>query len=495
MKIVFLYPRWTGEYGLFGHFARRNSTWPPLNLAMLAAVVEQAGHEAEIIDAEAENISEDALVQRALKSGADIFGLTCYSPFFHLNTSLAKKLKEKCNTTIIVGGPHITIMREKALTPDFDYMFVGEAENSLVDFLKVYEAKGDLATVGGIIFKKGEEVITGVSQWITTQGLKPTTVGLDYALDKLPLAARHLLPMKKYKLGNVNGRTYFTSIQATRGCYFRCIFCASKALNTTRVIARSPQSIVEEIKSIIREFPYIKHFYFVDDVLTQWEPYILEICDLIIKEGLKITFEGSTRANLVKEEVIEKMVQAGLIRLSFGLETVDSEMRKTMKKAVPLECYSEANRICEKYGVEAMNSVMIGLPGETRETVRKTLNWLRDAKEVKQANFAIAVPYPGTEFNDIAVSGTHGVELMSEDFSEYLRYGSAVTKVGDLTPQDLIELQNEGFVSIYSAPHRWPAMWRKHGVLGFLLMMLRVLKLWKRKFFKRNTPLLNHPKD
>ena len=88
----------------------------------------------------------------------------------------------------------------------------------------------------------------------------------------------------------------------------------------------------------------------------------------------------------------------------------------------------------------------------------------------------------------MASGGTHGVELLSEDFSEYLRYGSAVTKVGDLTPEDLIDLQNEGFVSIYSAPWRWKPMWRKHGTVGFLLMMLRVAKLWKRKFFGRPEP-------
>lgn len=137
--------------------------------------------------------------------------------------------------------------------------------------------------------------------------------------------------------------------------------------------------------------------------------------------------------------------------------------------------------------------MMIGLPGETRETVRATLKWLREAREVKQANFAIAVPYPGTEFHEMALAGTHGVQLMSQDFSNYLRYGSAVTKVGGLTSQDLIELQNEGFVSIYSAPWRWIPMWRKHGIIGALLMLLRVARLWKRKLFRRAEPSRVHP--
>lgn len=308
--------------------------------------------------------------------------------------------------------------------------------------------------------------------------------GQGFPLDQFPVPARHLLPMERYKLGTLKGRLAMTSIQTTRGCPWKCIFCASEVLLTTRVIRRSPTSVVSEMKSVVSDFG-IRHFYIVDDVMTLNPEHILEIADRIISEGLKITFEGSTRANLVEDKMIGRLAEAGLIRLSFGLETVDAEMRKTMKKKVPLKYYEEANRICNKYQVEALNSVMIGLPGETRETVQKTLNWLRSARDVMQANFAIAVPYPGTEFHDMAVSGGHGVTLMTKDFSEYRRYGSAVTTVGDLTPDDLIDLQNDGFVSIYSAPWRWAPMLRKHGIIGGALMLLRVFRMVVGKYFPK----------
>lgn len=221
----------------------------------------------------------------------------------------------------------------------------------------------------------------------------------------------------------------------------------------------------------------VRHFYIVDDVLTLHEEHILEICDLIKQEGLKITFEGSTRANLVNEAAVKRMVEAGLIRLSFGLETIDSEMRKTMKKKVPLQHYVTANKILNDHGVEALNSVMIGLPGETRETVKKTLDFLANTREVKQANLAIAVPYPGTELHQMAAAGEHGLKLLSDDFAKYRRYGTAVTEVNGLTPQDLVELQNEGFVKIYSAPWRWKPMFGKHGVIGTLLTLARLVRL------------------
>lgn len=499
MKIAFLYPRWTGEYGLFGYFAKRNSTWMPQNIALLAAICEQYKHEAIIIDGQVNGLDEDKLVNKALEIKADIFALTSYSPFFHLNSSLAKSIKDSGDKTpIIIGGPHITIMKEKAFLPQFDYLFVGEAENSLPEFLNTYQNSGDLSRVAGTILRKKGEIIVGKPQWIpTTIKITGQTIGQESALDKLPFPARHLLPMKKYRLGTIDGRMHFTSIHTMRGCPWHCIFCASETLNTTRMVMRSPASIVAEIKKIKEEFPFITHIYFSDDVLTLWaDQHILKICDLIIKEGIKITFEGSTRANLVEDRAIARMAEAGLVRISMGLETVNSQMRDTMRKQVKLDDYPRAARICEKYGVEAMVSAMIGLPGETRETVEELLNFLANAREIKQTNVSIAMPYPGTEFNEIATSGAHGVQLMSEDFSKYMRYGKAVTTVGELTPDDLIKLQNKAFVSVYSKSWRWKPMFNKHGVVGFILLMIRVLKSWKQTLTDKNPePVKTHPKD
>ncbi|GJL49443.1 B12-binding domain-containing radical SAM protein [Candidatus Nitrospira salsa] len=474
MKVVLVYPTWTGSYGIFGHFARRAAGWPPLNLALLAAIAENHGHEVSIIDGEANGLSMDEMVAATMEQQPDIVGLTATSPFFHISKAFATHFKQTApEIPVVIGGPHITIVKEKALESCFDWLFIGEAEDSWPQFLDLLEAGRDVSEVPGLIFHRDNQVIT------TGQ---PANVS---DLDSLPFPGRHLLDMSKYKIGTLEGRKNFSSIQTMRGCPWKCIFCASEALKTTDMRVRSPRSVVAEMKSVVTKYG-ITHFNIVDDVLTLWNDHIVEICDLLDQEGLSITFEGSTRANLVDEALIERLAKSGLIRLSFGLETVDAQMRKTMKKQVPLEHYVRANRICNQFGVEALNSVMIGLPGETRETVKKTLDFLGKARDVAQANFAIAVPYPGTEFHDMAISGDYGIELMSKDFSEYRRYGSAVTTVNGLSPHDLIELQNEGFVKIYSAPWRWRPMLKKHGVLGGLLMLFRVGKLLMKKSLPRN---------
>lgn len=498
MRVTFGYAQWTGEYGLFGHFAKRNSTWPPLNLALLGAVVGAAGHEAVIIDGEAEGLPAKKLAERILQTNPDLVGFSAYSPFFHLTCDAAAEVKKlNPDIPIMVGGPHITIMKEKALLPQFDYGFMGEAEDSLPEFLDVFTGSRDFGKVKGILFRKAGEIFSTGERWVMTEAMRKSDMAGEHPLDRFPLPARNLLNMTKYKLGTPVGRHNFTSLQTARGCPWTCIFCASDALKTTRYIMKSPKRVVEEMKDVAERFPYIKHIYIVDDVLTFWPEHIVEICDRMDAEGLKFTFESSTRANLVNDKLIERLARSGLIRLSFGLETIDPVMRVTMQKKVPMEAYPEANRICSRHGVEAMNSLMIGLPGETKETIQHTLEWVASQRDIKQANLAIAIPYPGTEFHEMAVGGEHGVELLSEDFSDYLRYGNAVTNVGDLTAQDLIDKQNEGFVMIYSKPWRWLPVWHKHGTLGFLLQMYRVLKLWKKRFLRWSSfqPLMRHPKE
>ena len=469
MKIGLLYPEWTGAYGIMGYFARRNSTWPPLNLALIGAILEKAGNDVFIIDGQYEGLPPAKLAVKAVEKNPMMVGFTATSPFFGHQRLCAEEIKKIAPHIItVVGGPHVSIMKKEALVDCFDYGFVGEVEATFPLFVRLLEEGKDIGEVKGLLYRKnGEVVFTGDTQWADS-------------LDDLPVPARHLLPAKGYRLGTLKGRLPFTSIQTTRGCPWKCIFCASEDLKTTLIRRRSPRSIVDEMKQTVETWG-VRHFYIVDDVLTLHEEHILEICDLIKQEGLKITFEGSTRANLVNEAAVKRMAEAGLIRLSFGLETVDSEMRKTMKKKVPLQHYVTANKILNDNGVEALNSVMIGLPGETRETVNKTLDFLANTREVKQANLAIAVPYPGTELHQMAAAGEHGVKLLTDDFAKYRRYGTAVTEVNGLTPQDLVELQNEGFVRIYSAPWRWRPMFGKHGMIGTVLTLARLVRLIAQK--------------
>jgi len=483
MKVLFLYPLWTGEYkGISGYFARKSGgTYIPYNLALLAAITEQTGHEAKIIDGELEKISLAEIVKRTKLYNPDIIVLTGMTPFYNIAVECAALLKSNnIKSDICVGGPHLTIMAEKAFNKEFDFAFVGDGEESWIKFLEAKENKTSFDNVPGLLYREKGEV----------KKVKRAHSSKD--LDSYPMAAYHLVDMGKYKIGTLKGKLPFTSIMTFRGCPWKCIFCASDQLETTRILKRSIKSVVDEIQHIVETYN-VRHFMVLDDVLTLVRKRSVEFCNEIIKRNLNITFEGSTRANLLDEELIILMKKAGLIRLSFGLETVDEDMRKTMNKKVPLESYTAANALLNKYNIEALNSVMIGLPGETENNVWKTLNFLSKSKDVKQANFAIATPYPGTKFHDMATKGEGGMKLLSNNFTEYKRYGQAVTKVNNLGPQDLVRLQNEGFVSIYSKYWRWWPVIKKHGIIGLALTFYRMLKMISDKIKDRALSFSKRP--
>ena len=483
MKVLFLYPLWTGETkGISRYFAKTSGgTYIPYNLALLAAITEKAGHEAKIIDGELEKISLNEIIERSIKYKPDVVVLTGMTPFYNIAVECAALLKtNNVNASICVGGPHTTIMADKAFNKEFDFGFVGDGEESWVKFLQAKEKKIGFHEVPGLMYREDGKI----------KKVKRAHATKD--LDAYPMAAYHLLKMGEYKIGTLKGRLPFTSIQTFRGCPWKCIFCASDALDTTRILKRSIKSIVDEMEHVVKKYN-VRHFMVIDDVLTLVRKRTVELCNEIINRNLNVTFEGSTRANLLDEELVALLKKAGLIRLSFGLETVDEDMRKTMNKKVPLEAYSKSNELLNKYDIEALNSVMIGLPGETEENVWKTLNFLSKAKEVKQANFAIATPYPGTKFHEMAAKGEGGMTLLSNNFTEYKRYGQAVTKVNNLGPEDLVRLQNEGFVSIYSKYWRWWPVLKRHGVVGLFLTFYRMIKMIKDKIKYRTANLYRKP--
>ncbi|HOO77054.1 MAG TPA: radical SAM protein [bacterium] len=477
MKILLLYPQWTINYGIPGHFARKASTWPPLNLAYLAAIAEKAGHAVRIIDGQVEGKTPEDIIRETEEFSPDLIGMTATTTFFHIVADLASQLKKRFpEIPLVVGGPHITMLKDEAFLPCFDYGFVGEADASWPEFLRSYQEGGDLSRVKGILCRTPEGIAyTG-----------PASPVED--VDSIPFPARHLLRSDLYRIGTLQGTKPFATVMTTRGCPFKCIFCSTEVFGA-RVRKRSPAAVVAEMRAIMEEFG-ITHFIFLDDTLTLDREHILEICRLITEQGLKVTLDGSTRANLVDEELVAALARAGMIRISFGLESVNPRIRRIMRKEVPLESYTVANRLTNKYGIETLNSCMIGLPGETVETIRETMRFLRESREIKQANLSIAVPYPGTELYRMAKEGEHGLKLVTGDFSKFKRYGSAVMQVGDLSPEDLISLQNDAFVSIYLAPWRIVPMIRKSGWFGLVLMFLRLYRSAKRRIFQRSAPSL-----
>jgi radical SAM superfamily enzyme YgiQ (UPF0313 family) len=465
MKILFLVPSWTDDFGILSRLAHLKYSQPPLGPLYLAGLARDAGHEVRFHDGDAEGFRPEELAPQMVAEGYDLVALSATSPVVHKALHFARLFKALSPATpIVLGGEHCNIFKDQALAPELDYVFHGEVAHNFIEFLTALQGNRDVSGIRGLCY------------W--NNGIPVLNPALEAPndLDHLPFPAMDILNLDNYQMYFARyPKRRFLPMLASMGCPFQCVFC-SEPLTSPKLRFRSPRNIFDEMKKWSTELG-VHHFAFVDSNLTLNRKQILELCDLIIDSGLPLTFEGWTRANLVTRDLLVTMRKAGLIRLSFGIESGDPEVLDLIQKRVSLDEMLTAFRWCGEIGIEPMCSVMLGLPGESRASILRTIRFVRGIPELLYTNFSIANPYPGTVLLEWAREGKHGLRLLSEDLSQFARYEKLPTMaVNELQPADLLRLQKFGLVWIHFTPKRMWYIWRKIGFSMAFLLFVNLLK-------------------
>ena len=454
-------PTWTDDLGSFIRVGKTRNPQVPLGLLYLATLAEEKGHKVRFIDCDVEDVSVDQIGDIARDGAYDIVGLSATSPIYHKAVRTAEVVHEKApGCKVIIGGDHVNILGRKVLYDTFDYAVFGEAEETWPEFLDAIEkGEEDLGYINGLIWRRGDEIVQNL----------PRRLFPD--MDKLPLPAIHLTQIDKYKMTYAMWRNRnigkYVSIMMSRGCPFKCTFCSESSDvkydgQVAKMRFRSPKHIVDEMETHYRNHD-VRHFFFMDSNITLKKKHTVDLCNELISRNLPITFEGWTRANLLTDELMELLVRAGLRRLSCGVESGDPEILKIIKKDVPIEAIRSFFGLCGKYKVEPMASAMLGNPGETRQSIRNTINFLDSIPELLYTNFSIANPYPGTEMLQWAREGKYGLRLRYDELSKYTRYDDSPIEVNDLTAKDLVRYQALGLIKIHLKPKRFVAAIRMIG--------------------------------
>jgi len=264
---------------------------PPLNLAYLANQINKK-HEVVIFDFAIEN--PKILLKEILDYKPEIIGFTATTPVFFQAVNILQAIQEIADFKFVsvLGGVHATVLSKMCLKY-FDYVFMGEAENTFRAF-----CDGDSYVKGNIAMDSSVEV----------NGLLP---------------ARDLLPVQKYSM-QLDGKKC-TTIITSRGCPYNCVFCSS--ILGKKVRCNSAENVVNEIESIINNYN-IFNFYFLDDVFTFNKQRVFDICRLIKERGLNIGFRVTTRINLVDKAILEALRAVGCKMVCYGLESgVDRVLR------------------------------------------------------------------------------------------------------------------------------------------------------------------------
>ncbi len=418
-----------------GRKTRERMIWPQTNLAYLAALVRDQ-FSIEIIDAIAENINWDKFKQ-ILKDKEPRYVVSNIISTTLTNDMYTMFLAKSLGAITIGMGPHLTDRPEESLIkfPSLDFAIMGEAELTFVELIDVLENNGHLKAVKGIAFRNGSNVQINEERPFIEN------------LDDLPMPAHDLLPLKKYRMpffGN------YTFIVAGRGCPYKCIFCRQNVMWKSVVRMRSADSLLKEVKYLLKLG--VSNIMFQADTFTANKKMVKELCREIIKEGLRFRWVCNTHIATIDQEMVDLMKQAGCWMIAPGIESCSNKVLKNIRKQITVKQVYEVVEMIHNAGIEVWGYFVYGLPGDTKETLEENSRCALELP-LDMANFAVAVPYPGTPFYYQAVENNW---LVASNWEDYDQNYSAIVDYGYLKPDDIIKAIKKANVKFFSKPkHAW----------------------------------------
>lgn len=372
----------------------------PIGMASIAAVLEKNGYDVEIIDANAEGLTDDEALRRVAQARPCYVGSTCMTATMDRSYDFYSKLKERLpGVKVIVGGPHVSALPKRTLQEcrDIDIVVKGEGEDTIADLMQAIESDSALGQVRGIAFRRGGEVVETADRPLIED------------LGKLPLPAYHLLKFNLYRSYMWNNwisgcRKPMGAVFTGRGCYGRCNFCATRVTFGQKMRYFPADRIKKEIDILVDRY-HIKILYFQDDTFTINKDIVNEVCDHLIKKGYNETLEIniSTRVDAVDLPTLKLLKKAGVRWVAFGVESGNQRILNGMNKNISINQIEKAFRDANKAGLRVVGNFMIGHIGETTETAMDTI---RFACRLRQdfVNFATAIPLPGSKLYDYCLS-------------------------------------------------------------------------------------------
>jgi anaerobic magnesium-protoporphyrin IX monomethyl ester cyclase len=432
----------------YPHSPHQHMPFPQLGLAYLAAVLEENKYDVDVVDCQALRIHYDEFKREISKRQPDLVGMTSITLTYKSALHLAKIVKEvHPNCVTVLGGPHVTFWDVEALQecPHLDVVVRKEGEYTLLELVQRLAAGKSFHDVIGTTCRKDGKIVRN-----------PDRPYIE-SLDELPYPARHLWPLES--LRKVEDVFYLTT---SRGCTFWCEFCEAVRMFGRKYRWRSPKNVVDEMEYLNKTYDATQ-FTFCDDAFTVDKARTYELCDEIMKRNLKVVWNCGTRVDMVTKDLLFKMKKAGCVSVWFGVESGSQEVLDEMHKGISPEQTIRAVKLVRELGLQPVPNVLLGFPGETKETAWKTIKFVEKISPDNLAFFNIATPLPGTPMYDrVKKNGW----LKITDFDKY----DCKTPVFDtptLSMEELADISEKAFQSFYLRPGYIIRMWAKGWTYGF----------------------------
>ena len=405
------------------------SDYPPLSLGYLAAYLKSKGHAPRVFDLQIQT-QRQSWKKDLADFAPGLVGVTAMTPSIVDANKVAAACKEALpKVPLVLGGYHVSFLPEATMQryAAYDIGVIGEGERTLHELVEAIEGGGDLDKVPGLIARHGDQLVV----------TPPRDRIRD--LDSLPWPHEHYDFDWYLWYGGYTGRWTFKCASAivSRGCPFRCRFCASRRFWSSHFLHGSPERVAEEMAWLARRGA--RSVYFRDSTFTANKKWTREFCEAKKRLGLMTRWICNSRVDTLTEDLVATMREAGLEAVYFGVESGSQRVLDHYGKGTTVEQAREAFALCHKHGVATAAYFMIGAPIETRADIEASRQLARELG-ARYTYWFIYTPLPGSEMYDEFLQLGY-----SPDFERYV-FNRASIPVGDIGPPEL-EAIHHGLVA------------------------------------------------
>lgn len=426
----------------YGPMKKAAGTYFPLGLGYISAYVKQHCYDTKLIDPNVQGICLDGIAQVVLQNKPLIVGISFMTPQIEKARKICRHIRQVApEICIVLGGAHPTAVPKQTLQyiPEADIAVIGEGERTTLELLRVIsQGKSAFEKVPGLCFHRN-------GQLISTNPRDPIE-----NLDTLPFPDRNLIDQRLYHTQSfLNCSRRSATIYTSRGCPGRCVFCCSGHRLRSKVRERSIDNVMAEIDWLV-ENRQIDYLLIKDDTFTFRRSRVEEFCELISLKHPRLRWHCMGRVNTVNYELLAKMKKAGLRDIFFGLESGDSDILKRARKGTTLDQGRQAIEDCNKLGIRTYGAFILGLPGESKESIERTIHFACSLP-LTMSGFSILTPYPGTYVYE---KHYHSDSTDYHDFiaSSGVHYVDGYTGMDNLSPAELPSLVSEAQKRFYRRP-------------------------------------------
>ncbi len=434
MKVYLLNPPYFPHFGRSARWqdtGRAGTLYYPIWLSYATALLEQE-HETRLVDAPAWNWATEDVIEDIGKFKPDLLVIDSSFPSLNNDISVAKAIKDvyPAVTTVLVGPPASQYAASILEHAAIDIVARWEYDFTLKALARILEERGDLSSVDGISYRVNGQVVHNPDREFSTSA----------DLDTIPFVSKvykKYLHIEDYFLG----QSLYPEVQifTGRGCPNQCTFCAwPQTLTGRRYRVRSISSVLDELAWIEANLN-VKEVFFEDDTFTISKERVVEFCKGYRERGLSIAWSCNARANTLDLETMQAMKKANCRLLIAGYESGVDSILQAIKKGITTDQIRQFAKNARKAGLLVHGDIIIGLPGETRETIKKTKDLIWEVKpDILQV--AVASPFPGTEFYNWCRARGY---LLTDNPNEYLDsngHQRPVISYPDLSSAEMVQI-------------------------------------------------------